>query len=41
MSIRGLAEDFGTLGRRSVEGAAGVAEGVSSVLKGVFGGTKQ
>jgi Domain of Unknown Function (DUF748) len=41
VSIRGLAEDFGTLGRRSVEGAAGVAEGVSSVLKGVFGGTKQ
>jgi hypothetical protein len=37
VSIRGLAEDFGTLGRRSVEGAAGVAEGVSSVLKGVFG----
>ncbi len=41
VSIRGLAEDFGNLGRRSVEGAAGIAEGVSSVLKGVFGGPKQ
>jgi hypothetical protein len=39
VSIRGLAEDFGNLGRRSVEGAAGVAEGVGSVLKGLFGGT--
>ena len=34
VSIRGLAEDFGTLGRRSVEGAAGVAEGVGSVAQG-------
>jgi Domain of Unknown Function (DUF748) len=41
VSIRGLAENFGTLGRRSVEGAAGVAEGVSSVLKGLFGGTNK
>jgi Domain of Unknown Function (DUF748) len=39
VSIRSLAEDFGNLGRRSVEGAAGVAEGVGSVLKGLFGGT--
>jgi Domain of Unknown Function (DUF748) len=37
VSIRGLAEDFGTLGRRSVEGAAGVAEGVGSVLRSLFG----
>jgi Domain of Unknown Function (DUF748) len=41
VSIRDLAEDFGTLGRRSVEGAAGVAEGVGSVLKSFFGGHKQ
>ena len=34
VSIRGLAEDFGTLGRRSVEGAAGVAEGVSFRAEG-------
>ena len=41
VSIRGLAEDFGTLGRRSVEGAAGVAEGVGSVVRGLFGGTRK
>ena len=41
VSIRGLAEDFGALGRRSVEGAAGVAEGVGSVLRSLFGGPKQ
>jgi uncharacterized protein involved in outer membrane biogenesis len=41
VSIRGLAEDFGTLGRRSVEGAAGVAEGVASVIRGLFRGTNK
>jgi uncharacterized protein involved in outer membrane biogenesis len=41
VSIRGLAEDFGTLGRRSVEGAAGVVEGAGSVLRGLFGGTQK
>lgn len=41
VSIRGLAEDFGTLGRRSVEGAAGVAEGVGSVVKRLFGGSRK
>jgi uncharacterized protein involved in outer membrane biogenesis len=41
VSIRGLAEDLGTLGRRSVEGAAGVAEGVGSVVRGLFGGTRK
>jgi uncharacterized protein involved in outer membrane biogenesis len=41
VSIRGLAEDFGTLGRRSVEGAAGVAEGVGSVVRRLFGGTRK
>jgi uncharacterized protein involved in outer membrane biogenesis len=41
VSIRGLAEDFGTLGRRSVEGVAGVVEGAGSVLKGLLGGTQK
>ena len=41
VSIRSLAEDFGTLGRRSVEGAAGVAEGVGSVVRGLFGGSRK
>jgi Domain of Unknown Function (DUF748) len=41
VSIRGLAEDFGTLGRRSVEGVAGVVEGVGSVLKGLLGGAQK
>jgi hypothetical protein len=41
VTIRGLAEDFGNLGRRSVEGAAVVAEGVGSVHKDFFGGPKQ
>jgi uncharacterized protein DUF748 len=39
VSIRGLAEEFGNFGRRSVEGAAGVAQGVGSVIRGLFGGT--
>jgi uncharacterized protein involved in outer membrane biogenesis len=41
VSIRSLAEDFGTLGRRSVEGAAGLAEGVGSVLKSLLGDAKR
>ena len=41
VSIRGLAEDFGTLGRRGVEGVAGVAEGVGSVIRGLFGGSRK
>jgi hypothetical protein len=41
VSIRGLAEDFGTLGRRSVEGAAGIAEGVGSVVRRLFGGSRK
>jgi hypothetical protein len=41
VSIRSLAEDFGTLGRRSVEGVAGVVEGAGSVLKGLLGGTQK
>ena len=39
VSFRDLAEDFGTLGRRSVEGASGVARGIGSVVRGLFGGT--
>ncbi len=41
VSIRSLAENFGTLGRRSVEGVAGVVEGAGSVLKGLLGGTEK
>jgi Domain of Unknown Function (DUF748) len=41
VSIRGLAEDFGTLGRRSVEGVAGVVEGAGSILKGLLGGAQK
>ena len=41
VSIRSLAEEFGTLGRRSVEGAAGVVEGAGSVLRGLFSGTQK
>jgi Domain of Unknown Function (DUF748) len=41
VSIRSLAEDFGTLGRRSVEGVAGVVEGAGSVLKGLLGGAQK
>ena len=41
VSIRSLAEEFGTLGRRSVEGVAGVVEGAGSVLKGLLGGTQK
>jgi uncharacterized protein involved in outer membrane biogenesis len=37
VSIRGLVQEFGTLGRRSVEGVAGVVEGAGSVLKGLLG----
>ena len=41
VSIKSLAQDFGNLGRRGVEGAAGVAEGVSAVIKNIFGGTNK
>ena len=39
VSFRDMAENFGTLGRRSVEGASGVARGIGSVVRGLFGGT--
>ena len=41
VSIRSLAEDFGALGRRSVEGVAGVVEGAGAVLKGLLGGAQK
>lgn len=41
VSIRSLAEDFGNLGRRGVEGAAGVAEGVNSVIRSLLGGASK
>jgi uncharacterized protein involved in outer membrane biogenesis len=41
VSIRSLVEDFGMLGRRSVEGVAGVVEGAGSVLKGLLGGARK
>ena len=41
VSIRSLAENFGALGRRSVEGVAGVVEGAGSVLKGLLGGAQK
>ena len=41
VSIKSLAEDFGALGRRSVEGVAGVVEGAGAVLKGLLGGAQK
>ena len=41
VSIRSLAEDFGALGKRSVEGVAGVVEGAGAVLKGLLGGAQK
>jgi hypothetical protein len=38
VSIRSVAEGLGTLGRKGVEGAGGVAEGVGSAVKRLFGG---
>jgi hypothetical protein len=41
VSIRSLAEDLGALGKRSVEGVAGVVEGAGAVLKGLLGGAQK
>lgn len=38
VSIKNVAEGLGTLGRRGVEGAGGVAKGVGSTVKRLFGG---
>ena len=41
VSIKNVAEGLGTLGRKSVEGAGGVVEGVGSAVKRLFGGDKK
>jgi len=41
VSIKDVAEGLGTLGRRGVEGAGGVVEGVGSAVKRLFGGEKK
>ena len=41
VSIRNVAEGLGTLGRKGVEGAGGVVEGVGSAVKRLFGGEKK
>jgi hypothetical protein len=38
VSIKNVAEGIGTLGRKGVEGAGSVAEGVGSAAKRLFGG---
>jgi hypothetical protein len=38
VSVRNVAEGLGTLGRRGVEGAGVLAEGVGSAVKRLFGG---
>jgi len=41
VSIKGVAEGLGTLGRKGVEGAGGAVEGVGSAVKRLFGGEKK
>ena len=41
VSVKNVAEGLGTLGRKSVEGAGGVVEGVGSAVKRLFGGEKK
>jgi len=41
LSIKGVAEGLGTLGRKGVEGAAGVTDAIGSAVKGLFGGEKK
>jgi len=41
VSIKNVAEGLGTLGRKGVEGAGGVVEGVGSAIKRLFGGEKK
>jgi hypothetical protein len=40
VSIRDMAEGLGTIGRKGMEGAGGVVEGVGSAIKRLFGGGK-
>jgi hypothetical protein len=37
VSIRNVAEGLGTIGRKGMEGAGGVVEGVGSAVKRLFG----
>ena len=41
VSIKGIAEGVEGLGRKGVQGAAGVAEGIGSAVKGLFGGSEK
>ncbi|HXZ44243.1 MAG TPA: DUF748 domain-containing protein [Syntrophobacteria bacterium] len=41
VSIRGVAEDVGTLGRKSVETAGEAAKGLGGALQGIFGSQKK
>jgi hypothetical protein len=41
VSIKNVAEGLGTLGRKGVEGAGGVVEGVGAAVKRLFGGEKK
>jgi hypothetical protein len=38
VSIKGVAEGLGTLGRKGMEGAGSAVEGVGSAVKRLFGG---
>lgn len=40
VSIKNVAEGLGTLGRKGVEGAGSVVQGVGSAIKGLFGGKR-
>ena len=41
VSLQGLAEGLGTLGRKGLEGAAGTANAITSGIRTLFGGTAQ
>ena len=41
VNIKGAAESLGTLGRKGMEGAGSLVEGVGSTIKGFFGGDKK
>jgi hypothetical protein len=41
VSIQGVGEGLGTLGRKGMEGAGDVAEGIGSAVKRLFGGDKK
>jgi len=41
VDIKSAAESLGTLGRKGMEGAGNLVEGVGSAIKGFFGGDKK